>query len=322
MLSISFDQALQDSGEGPLLAGAMTWLQVNLGKLCNQACHHCHVDAGPKRSEVMSAATADRVIALMRSSPQLELLDLTGGAPELNPSFRKLVRAGRQLGLTIIDRCNLSILLEPGQEDLLEFLVEQRVNIVASLPCYLEANVDRQRGRGIYNKSIHALQLLNAAGYGRPDSDLQLDLVYNPVGAHLPPEQSSLEADYRCELRERFGIEFSHLLTITNMPIARFAQQLRRDGSLDDYLQLLRDNFNAGTIAGLMCRNLLSISWDGRLFDCDFNQMLEMPLVPGQPHHIADLGCLNELQERRIRTAQHCFGCTAGSGSSCGGAIA
>jgi len=299
----------------------VTWLQVNVGKLCNQACHHCHVGAGPKRTEVMTAAMADRLIRLMQASPQLETLDLTGGAPELNPSFRALVRAATELNLRVIDRCNLSVLFEPGQEDLAGFLAEHQVEVVASLPCYLEDNVDQQRGKGVFDLSIAALRQLNEAGYGRAGSGLILDLVYNPVGAHLPPEQAGLQETYRRELRERFGIEFSRLITITNMPIQRFRDGLERDGMLQDYEGLLRSNFNADTVEGLMCRSLISVGWDGQLYDCDFNQMLDLPVQLPEPIHINDLSDLERLDGRLIKTASHCYGCTAGSGSSCAGSI-
>jgi radical SAM/Cys-rich protein len=316
-----FPAALHSAGLKPLAAANVTWLQVNVGKLCNQACHHCHVGAGPKRTEIMSESTARRLVDLMKLAPNLEILDLTGGAPELNPSFRMLVRAASDLNLRIIDRCNLSVLFEPGQEDLVEFLASHRVEVTASLPCYLESNVDKQRGRGVFNLSIEALQRLNDAGYGRKGSGLQLDLVYNPVGAHLPPEQSGLEQAYRQELGDRFGIEFSNLITITNMPIQRFRDGLEREGTLQDYQALLRSSFNPETVPGLMCRSLISVGWDGHLYDCDFNQMLDLPLTSGQAKHIDSLIELTQLQGRVIHTASHCFGCTAGSGSSCAGSI-
>ncbi len=321
MKATPFTTALQEANLPPLSAEKVTWLQVNLGKLCNQACHHCHVGAGPKRKEVMSPATVARLIELLQAAPQCEILDLTGGAPELNPSFRTLVVAAAKLNLRIIDRCNLSVLFEPGQEDLVDFLSSHHVEIVASLPCYLEDNVDRQRGKGIFDLSIAGLKRLNAAGYGRPGSGLKLDLVYNPVGAHLPPEQQGLEDAYRRQLGERFGIEFSNLLTITNMPIQRFRDGLKRDGILSKYEFLLRSSFNPSTVPGLMCRSLINVSWDGQLYDCDFNQMLEMPFAQGNPQDIHDLRALSQLEGRTIQTASHCFGCTAGSGSSCGGSI-
>ncbi len=317
----SFPAALQSSGLAPLTAAQVTWLQVNVGKVCNQACQHCHVGAGPKRTESMTSATADRLIRLMQASPHLEILDLTGGAPELNPSFRTLVRAATELNLRVIDRCNLSVLFEPDQEDLVPFLAEHRVEVVASLPCYLEDNVDKQRGKGAFDLSIAALRQLNKVGYGHSESHLVLDLVYNPVGAHLPPEQAGLQETYRRELRDRFGIEFSRLITITNMPIQRFRDGLERDGTLQDYEELLHSNFNADTVEGLMCRNLISVGWNGQLYDCDFNQMLDLQVELPKPTHIDDLFDLEQLDGRLIKTASHCYGCTAGSGSSCAGSI-
>jgi len=321
MQFVPFPTALKSAGLPPLTALEVTWLQINVGKLCNQACHHCHVGAGPNRTEIMTTETAERLIQIIQASPQLEILDLTGGAPELNPSFRALVRAATELNLRVIDRCNLSVLFEPGQEDLTDFLAEHRVEVVASLPCYLEDNVDKQRGKGVFDLSIAALRQLNNAGYGRAGTGLTLDLVYNPVGAHLPPEQAGLEEAYRRELRERFDVEFSRLITITNMPIQRFRDGLERDGLLHDYEGLLRSSFNANTVDGLMCRNLISVGWDGQLYDCDFNQMLNLPLHLALPAHIKDLSSLEQLDGRHIQTASHCYGCTAGSGSSCAGSI-
>jgi radical SAM/Cys-rich protein len=291
-------------------------LQVNVGKHCNQACHHCHVEAGPSRTERMEASTADRVIELVAAAPQLQTLDITGGAPELNPNFRRLVAAGRALGKEVIDRCNLTILLEPGQDDTAAFLAANAVRIVASLPCYSEKNVDAQRGRGVFDKSIAALRLLNGLGYGH---DLPLDLVYNPVGAFLPPAQATLEHDYKQHLHDEFGIAFSRLLTIANMPIRRFLHMLERDGQTETYQQLLIDSFNPAAVDGLMCRSMLSVGWDGRLYDCDFNQMLDMKL-PGRARTLWDIESLDAI-DRRIATGPHCFGCTAGAGSSCGGAL-
>lgn len=295
-------------------------LQINLGKLCNQACRHCHVDASPLRTEQMNPATAQRLVELMRCSDNLAMVDITGGAPELNPQFRYLAREARQLGLKVIDRCNLTILFEPGQEDLADFLANHQISIVASLPCYLEENVDKQRGRGVFDKSIRALQLLNAKGYGIHGSGLELNLVYNPVGASLPPAQQNLQQQYKDQLRERFGIEFNQLFTITNMPISRFAEQLHRDGRLEEYMNVLVQSFNASAVEGVMCRNLISVSWKGELYDCDFNQMLDM-MVPGQQKTIWNIESLNSFNEQTIATGGHCFGCTAGAGSSCGGAL-
>ncbi|MDB5365549.1 MAG: putative Fe-S oxidoreductase [Rhodospirillales bacterium] len=311
----SFAATLAEHGRS-LTRDGVTVLQINLGKRCNQACHHCHVEAGPKRSEMMAARTADRLIELMASAPQLRTIDITGGAPELNPNFRRLVAAARELGKHVIDRCNLTVLFEAGQEDTARFLAEHEVAIVASLPCYSEKNVDAQRGRGVFGQSIAALKLLNRLGYG---STLPLDLVYNPVGAFLPPAQAALEHEYRFRLRKDFEIEFSRLLTITNMPISRFLHALERDGQAQAYQQLLVDSFNPHAVDGVMCRSMLSVSWDGKLYDCDFNQMLELKL-PGQAQTIWDVDSLAEI-DRRIAVGPHCFGCTAGAGSSCGGAL-
>jgi radical SAM/Cys-rich protein len=315
-----FDDVLSEHGL-ELVRGEVRTLQVNVGKLCNMACHHCHVEAGPKRTERMSRQVAERVVELLASNPRVELLDLTGGAPEMNESFRFLVTEARRLGRRVIDRCNLTILFEPGMDGLAEFLAAKEVHVVASLPCYQAENVERQRGRGAFGKSILALWNLNALGYGRPGSALRLDLVYNPLGASLPPPQGRLEAKYREELGRLFGIEFHQLLTLTNMPIKRFAWSLERSGELERYMSLLVNHFNPATVPELMCRSLLSVAWDGRLFDCDFNQMLEIDLAGGR-RTVWDVASLAELSERRIATAAHCFGCTAGAGSSCGGALA
>jgi radical SAM/Cys-rich protein len=295
-------------------------LQINVGKRCNQACHHCHVDAGPKRTEMMDARTAARLIELMQDSPRVHTVDITGGAPELNPQFRALVRAAHAIGKKVIDRCNLTVLFEPGQEDTAEFLAMHGVAIVASLPCYSKANVEKQRGLNVFEPSIAALQKLNALGYGRAGSGLELDLVYNPVGAFLPPPQAALEADYRRELGMHFGIVFNHLYTITNMPISRFLHALERDGEYEAYMHKLLAAFNARAALGVMCRNLLSVSWNGELYDCDFNQMLELPLA-GKRRTIWDIGRLADIEREPIAFAAHCYGCTAGAGSSCGGAL-
>jgi radical SAM/Cys-rich protein len=319
----SFEATLAAHGRAPLRRERTTALQVNVGKRCNQACHHCHVEAGPKRTERMTEATADRVLALLAASPDVAVLDLTGGAPELNASFRRLVHQARRLGRRVIDRCNLTILFEPGQEDLAEFLAAERVAVVASLPCYTADNVERQRGQGVFGTSIRALQRLNALGYGRPEGGLSLDLVYNPVGAFLPPAQTELEARYRDELGRAHGITFDRLLAITNMPIKRFAAMLARDEAGAAYMSLLVNHFNPATVDGLMCRSLVSVGWDGRLYDCDFNQMLELGLGgAGAPRTIWDVDRLEALDGRDIATAPHCFGCTAGAGSSCGGVLA
>lgn len=315
----TFDKALATAGCGALTRAPATWLQVNLGRKCNQACRHCHVDASPARTEMMAEAHIDAVIDLLEANPALALLDLTGGAPELHPSFRRLVRAGRALGREVIDRCNLTILQEPGQEDLADFLADQGVHVVSSLPCYLSDNVDKQRGKGVFDRSLAGLRTLNARGYGQ-GTGLVLDLVYNPVGAHLPPAQAGLEADYR-ERLGALGIRFDSLLTITNMPIARYARDLRRSGELERYEALLAGAFNPTTVPGLMCRHLVSVGWDGRLHDCDFNQMLDLAPPAGAPQHLDDFGSSEDWAGRPITTRNHCFGCTAGAGSSCGGAL-
>jgi radical SAM/Cys-rich protein len=313
-----FERALRDHGLGPLGRARVSTLQVNVGKLCNMACHHCHVEAGPKRTEIMARPVAERIVELLDANPGVEVVDLTGGAPEMNPSFRWLVTETRKRGLRVIDRCNLTILFEPGMDGLADFLAEQKVEIVASLPCYSAENVEKQRGRGAFDTSIQALRWLNTLGYG---SRLQLDLVYNPVGAFLPPPQAQLEANYREELGRLFGIKFHRLLTITNMPIKRFADFLARNGQTEAYQGLLVNHFNPATVPELMCRSLLSVGYDGRLFDCDFNQMLEIPLGAAGARTIWEIGSLDDLAGQRIATGSHCFGCTAGSGSSCSGAL-
>jgi radical SAM/Cys-rich protein len=318
--SFDFAATLDRCGVTSLNRGTVTTLQVNVGWRCDLACHHCHVEAGPNRTEMMDRETADRILTVLRSSPAVTTLDLTGGAPELNPQFRHLVRGARTLGREVIDRCNLTVLLVPGQEDTAEFLAEHEVKIVASLPCYTEETVDLQRGRNVFERSIEALRALGRLGYGRPGSRLGLDLVFNPPGATLPPPQPELEATYRFELRERFGIEFHHLLAITNMPIRRFAHTLEREGNLEAYLSLLVNHFNAETVPQLMCRSLVSVGYDGRLHDCDFNQMLDLP-IGGGARSIWDVEDLTQLEGDSIATSAHCFGCTAGSGSSCGGAL-
>ena len=318
-----FTERLRQEGGLPLKRVELGTVQINLGKLCNQACLHCHVDAGPKRTEIMAPQTAELALELIRAA-EARTVDLTGGAPELNPSFRFLVEQNRQDGRHVLDRCNLTVLFEPGQEDLTEFLAAHQVEIFASLPCYSEENVTAQRGHGVYEKSIHALRQLNALGYGRAGSGLVLNLVYNSVGAHLPPPQKNLEADYKRELGERFGLTFNSLVTITNMPIARFAHSLERDGKLTEYMELLAQTFNPATLESLMCRHLVSVSWDGYLYDCDFNQMLDLRLGNGTPlrlgEHSAD-SLVRQLIGRDIRLDAHCYGCTAGAGSSCGGAL-
>lgn len=317
-----FEQVLADHGRWPLRATGIEVLQINVGKLCNQTCRHCHVDAGPDRREVMSRETAEACLDVLRRS-DIPTLDITGGAPEMNPHFRWLVTEARGLGRRVIDRCNLTILVAPGFDDLPEFLAKEQVEIVASLPCYLEENVDRQRGDHVFQRSLDALRRLNALGYGQPDSSLFLTLVFNPTGPTLPPDQQQLEADYRRELRARYGIEFTRLFTITNLPISRFLDDLLQSGQFDAYMHKLVDAFNPATVDGLMCRTMLSVDWQGNLSDCDFNQMLDVPLAAGLPRNIVELdeAALAQIANRRIVTGQHCFGCTAGAGSSCQGSL-
>jgi radical SAM/Cys-rich protein len=314
-----FTEALSDHGLAPLCAGGIEVLQVNVGKLCNQTCHHCHVDAGPDRRESMSRETAAAVVRVLGASG-IPTLDITGGAPEMNPNFRYLVEHARRRGCRVIDRSNLTILLAPGFDDLPGFLAAHEVEIVASLPCYLEENCDRQRGDGVFRRSIAALRRLNELGYGKQGGPLELTLAYNPVGPILPPPQPTLEADYRRELRARYGIEFTRLYTITNMPISRFLDDLLRSGKYDEYMQSLVDAFNPAAADGVMCRTMISVDWQGRLFDCDFNQMLELPVEWKSPQTIHDFD-LEGLANRPIATGRHCFGCTAGAGSSCQGSV-
>jgi radical SAM/Cys-rich protein len=316
-----FADRLACEGLAPLRRGPVRTLQVNVTRRCNLACHHCHVESGPHRSEALDRRGAERVLELLNANPQVEVLDLTGGAPELSEHFQPLVEGARALCRRVIDRCNLTVLFEPGQEDTARFLAAQGVEIVASLPCYSRENVDRQRGRGVFDSSIEGLRLLNRLGYGRPGSTLCLDLVYNPQGPALPPSQVALEARYRAELQELFGIEFHRLLTLANMPIRRFARELERTGRHGDYLSLLVNHFNPATVPELMCRHLLSVDHAGRLYDCDFNLGLDLRLL-GPEETIWDVDDLGDLEGRPIATAEHCFGCTAGAGSSCGGALA
>lgn len=299
----------------------LTTLQLNLGYRCNQTCVHCHVNAGPTRKEQMELDTIEQILDFARAA-RIECLDLTGGAPELNPHFRYLVSKAVDLNLEVIDRCNLTILEEPGQQDLAEFLALNRVQITASLPCYVEDNVDKQRGSGVFSCSIRSLKRLNDLGYGRPDSGLVLNLVYNPQGANLPPPQKELYRQYKQQLKSRFGIDFNDLYTMTNMPINRFGSTLVSKGQFNGYMETLRENFSPESFAKVMCRNLLSIDWQGYVYDCDFNQMLDLSLVykDKSRHHISDLiGC--ELTDNPIQVRDHCYGCTAGQGSSCGGAL-
>ena len=312
-----FDDSLR-AHKTPLIRRGVEVLQINIGKKCDLACHHCHVEAGPNRTENMTAATIDRVIDLLADAPEVKIIDITGGAPELNPHFRRLVSAARKMDKTVYDRCNLTVFYEDGQEDTPEFLAREGVVVIASLPCYTPDNVEKQRGKGVFDKSISALQKLNQLGYGKPDG-LVLNLVYNPVDASLPPPQAQLQDDYRRELRKHLGIEFTELYTITNMPIKRYLHYLRRENQLEDYLRLLVENFNAGVTKNVMCGNMLSVGWDGKLFDCDFNQMLDIPLN-NSPKTLWDISTLADIP-RGIATDNHCYGCTAGAGSSCGGAL-
>ena len=296
-------------------------LQVNLGYKCNQTCLHCHVNAGPNRNEMMARETISDVIAFLKSS-RVKLLDVTGGAPELNPHFRTLVLAARNLGVHVTDRCNLTVLEQPGQDDLAQFLAANAVEIIASLPCYLEENVDAQRGKGVFEASIRALRSLNALGYGRAGSDLALNLVYNPQGPTLPPAQDKLEADYHRHLADRFGVVFNHLYVLTNMPIQRFGSTLVSTGQFEHYMALLKNAYQARNLESVMCRNLVSVDWRGYLYDCDFNQMLGLPLrLNGKPRvHLRQL-TVTDLDGNPIVVKDHCYGCAAGQGSSCGGAL-
>ena len=312
---------LQDTSFPALRRGALDTLQVNLGYRCNQSCLHCHVNAGPTRKEMMDETNL-ALIPQVLDVRKISQLDLTGGAPELHSGFRTLVRTATAKGVHVIDRCNLTILFEPGQDDLAEFLAQHRVEVVASLPCYLADNVDKQRGEGVFDKSISALQRLNGLGYGQNGTGLKLNLVYNPQGPSLPPDQRKLEAAYKRELGERFGIAFNQLYTLANMPIQRFGSTLISKGQFHGYMKLLKDNYAESNLDHVMCRNLISVDWRGFLYDCDFNQQLGLPLPStnnAQPH-LRDL-LTTDPTEQAVRVADHCFGCAAGQGSSCGGAL-
>jgi radical SAM/Cys-rich protein len=300
---------------------ALDTLQVNLGYKCNQACFHCHVNASPDRKEMMGRDTIELVLRVLRER-RLATLDVTGGAPELNPHFRHLVSSARALGIRVIDRCNLTILNEPGFEDLAPYLAGERVEVTASLPCYTKDNVDRQRGNDVFDSSILGLRKLNALGYGLEGTGLTLNLVYNPLGPFLPPPQEKLETDYKRELGTHFGISFNQLFTLANMPIARFGSTLVSQGKFAPYMALLRNAHNSANLEGVMCRTIVSVDWRGYLYDCDFNQMLGIPLsIEGRPkRHLSDLFC-HDLDGSPIAVAEHCYGCTAGQGSSCGGAL-
>ncbi len=297
-------------------------LQVNLGYLCNQSCKHCHVNAGPRRTEIMASETVDQVLALLQMH-DFETLDLTGGAPELNPEYRRLVLAAAKMEVQIIDRCNLTVLLEPGQSDLAEFLAENHVHVISSMPCYLQQNVDRQRGAGVHKKSIAGLRMLNQLGYGSRDSSLPLDLVFNPLEPVLPGSQVELEQAYKQHLWSNYGIVFNRLLTIANMPIKRFGSMLLSQQRFHAYLDLLKHSHREENLDQVMCKDLISIDWQGYVYDCDFNQMLELPLSlsSAQRLHIRDLD-VPQLRGQSIQVGDHCYACTAGQGSSCGGALA
>ena len=331
----SFDAFVAERGVSPLRRKPTTILQVNIGLYCNQACSHCHVESSPlRKEEVMSAKTANRLIELIDNSQgSVKMLDITGGAPEMMEQFRPLVVAAHARGLEVIDRCNLTVLFEPGQEDLPAFLAGNGVKVVASLPCYSEENTDKQRGAGVFSRSIAALVELNKVGYGVKGTGLELDLMYNPGGAFLPPSEAALTEAYRSELGDTYGVEFSRLVTLTNMPIKRFADFLHREGKIEEYMRLLVENFNPAAAEGVMCRDLVSVSWDGRVFDCDFNQQLDMPMPRsfgsaggdgdgGEGLTVFDVDSLDELTGERLAVDNHCFGCTAGAGSSCSGATA
>ena len=314
-----FETRLTQAGMSSLQASGMTVFQINVGKLCNQTCRHCHVDAGPDRTESMSRETAELCMQALAKT-DIPRVDITGGAPELNPNFHWLVEQARTLGRHVMDRCNLSVLLIPSQAGLAEFLAAHQVEIIASLPSYKASQTDAQRGDGIFEKSIQALQLLNRLGYGRPDSGLALNLVYNPVGAFLPPKQGAIEAQFRKELQAKHGVEFNHLYTITNMPVSRYLEFLVESGNYEQYMERLANAFNPAAATGVMCRYTISVSWEGKLYDCDFNQMLDLPIDHGAPAHIRDFDPV-QLNQRQITTRNHCYGCTAGTGSSCGGSV-
>ncbi len=312
-----FEKALEQYGVERNRKGVYT-LQINLGNLCNQACNHCHVGAGPEKTDVMSRETIDMILSLLKNTHHIEIVDITGGAPELNPNFRYLVASVRQMGLGVIDRCNLTVLSEAGQEDTAQFLADYHVQVVASMPCYLEKNVDAQRGDHVYKKSIEGLKKLNALGYGKEGSGLELNLVFNPSGMGLPPAQSALENDYKAFMFENHGIFFNQLLTITNMPIKRFKERMEEIGKLQAYENLLTEKFNPEAAQRIMCKELISVSWNGRLFDCDFNQALDIPVTSGK--NLWDIESFDEI-DKVIVFKNHCYGCTAGSGSSCKGAL-
>jgi radical SAM/Cys-rich protein len=317
----TFQQKLEQSGLYPLKPTGISTLQVNLGKMCNQTCKHCHVDAGPDRKEIMTRETMQLCLDVLKNTPSLKTVDLTGGAPEMNPEFRWFVEEIKKLKHHIIVRCNLTIIMANKKyADLPELYKHHQIEVVSSLPFYSKDRTDRQRGNHVFEKSIEALQILNATGYGKEESGLILNLVYNPAGAFLPPSQQALEKEYKVALRKDYGIEFNHLFAITNMPINRYLDYLLVSGNYEKYMEKLVDSYNPVAATKVMCRDSISISWDGWIYDCDFNQMLEMK-VNSQSKHIGDFNIV-ELNNRNILIGQHCFGCTAGAGSSCGGAVA
>lgn len=321
-----FDQTLEQFSQ-VLTRKSPEILQVNVGKMCNLTCVHCHVNAGPNRKEIMTRETVDKILGWLKTADSIHTVDLTGGAPEMNPEFKHFVQTARSYGKKVIDRCNLTILTVAGYEDYAQFLADHQVEVVASLPCYSSENVEEQRGEGVFDASIEGLKILNKLGYGS-DPELKLHLVYNPNGAFLPGDQDALEADYKVELKRAFDIVFNNLFAITNIPIARYASYLKRNKQLDEYMQLLIDNFNPNSIAGLMCRNTINVGWKGEVYDCDFNQQLKLQLEDeGKDSDVADHKLfawdvdVTRFAELPIKTASHCFGCTAGSGSSCGGTL-
>lgn len=318
---VPFQQKLQESALFPLKPTELQILQVNVGKMCNQVCRHCHVDAGPDRKEIMTRETMWQCIEVLKNNPQLQTVDLTGGAPEMNPHFRWFVEEIKKLDRHVIVRCNLTIILANKKfNDLPPFYKQHKIEVVSSLPFYTQDRTDRQRGDGVFEHSIKALQLLNEAGYGKEDGDLILNLVYNPAGAFMPPLQASLEKEYKKELWTNHGILFNHLFTITNLPISRFLDYLLQSGNYEKYMEKLVNAFNPAAAANVMCRNTISVGWDGYLYDCDFNQMLDLK-ISGAFMHISQFDG-DALKQRNIIIGQHCFGCTAGAGSSCGGTLA
>ncbi len=316
---VAFQEKLSSLGMFPLVSDRLDTLQVNMGRLCNQSCKHCHVEAGPHRTEVMSREVVDAVLRALAQN-DISTIDITGGAPEMNPNFEYLVTEASELGRHIMVRSNLTVHLEEGKEHLPDFFKLHGVEVIASLPCYLIENIDAQRGSGVAEKSFRVLRRLNELGYGKADSGLVVNLVYNPAGPALPPDQKNLEADYKRELADRYGVVFNSLFTITNVPIGRFKKTLAATDGLDGYMQKLDEAFNTCVVDSLMCRNLVSVGWDGTLYDCDFNQMLSLPVIMDVPRTMREFN-LGPLSKRKIATGDHCYACTAGAGSSCGGAL-